>query len=196
MTVQPIRFAIFLLGLFAVAQISPIQIDSAGAFSNGRDSDKPIDVSADHSEVLQEGRALFTGHVVLIQGETTLKCDRLTMFFHSNNDGTKNKPKPQTDPGSEQKGFYRYEADGAVFITSLDETASGDHAVFEVEKKLITMTGPVILTRGQNVLRGTKLLIQTETGKSQLDPDKDGRVKGVFVPEKKDDGKAKPPGGK
>ena len=57
------------------------------------------------------------------------------------------------------------------------------------------MGGKVVLTRGKNVLRGSKLVIETETGRSRLDPESNGRVKGLFVPEDKADKPAKPQGG-
>jgi lipopolysaccharide export system protein LptA len=110
------------------------------------------------------------------------------LYFHNDDKGTKKAdttPKSDSDVAVTGSGLYRYDAEGNVFATSPDETASGEKAIFEVDKQLITMTGNVILTRGKNTLRGSKLVIETATGRSRLDPDSNGRVKGLFVPEDK-----------
>ena len=194
----------FWIGLNALAIFAAFGLVSpAFAFGDGRDSNKPIEYAADHSEVFREGRALLTGNVVLIQGDTRLKCDKLTLYFNNKDQTAKSKsagakqaaPAEPAGDVPNMGGLYRYDAEGSVFASSPDETASGDKAVFEVDKKLITMTGNVVLTRGKNVLRGSKLVIETETGRSRLDPESNGRVKGLFVPEDKADKPAKPQGG-
>ena len=58
---------------------------------------------------------------------------------------------------------------------------------------LITLTGSVKLTQGKNILRGTMLKIDLKTGKNTMigeskpisETTKDGRVKGLFVPNKR-----------
>ncbi len=182
----------YMAAIAAACWISSHQ--SAMAFGDGSDSKKPIEYSADRSEVLREGKALLTGNVVLIQGETRLKCDKLTLYFHNKDKPVAGQPASATAAEAPSGGVYRYDAEGSVFATAPDETASGDKAVFEVDKKLITMTGAVVLTRGKNILRGSKLVIETETGRSRLDPDANGRVKGLFVPEESGTKPPKPAG--
>jgi len=58
---------------------------------------------------------------------------------------------------------------------------------------LITLSGTVKLTQGRNILRGNKLIIDLKTGKNTMigsqkslnTTTKDGRVKGLFTPKKR-----------
>ena len=69
-----------------------------------------------------------------------------------------------------------------MFVSSATETAQGDLGIYEVAKQRLTLTGAVILTRGENVLRGNKLVMNIATGQSQFSG---GRVHGRFVPPKR-----------
>ena len=69
-----------------------------------------------------------------------------------------------------------------MFVSSPEETAQGDNGIYDVQSKQIVLTGAVVLTRGENVVRGQRLVMNMETGRSQM---KGGRVQGVFVPTKK-----------
>lgn len=175
----------------------------AWAFGDGRDADQPINIDADHSEADRAaGTAIFTGRVEVVQGVNCLKCDKLTVYYRSKSQAAAapGAPAPGPKPASKAAGakgdepvagLYKLDAEGSVFLSSPDETAQGSRAIYDVEHKQITMTGTVVLTRGKNVLRGTNLVIETATGKSRMDSEKNGRVKGLFIPEDKG---AKPAG--
>jgi lipopolysaccharide export system protein LptA len=56
----------------------------------------------------------------------------------------------------------------------------------------VTLTGSVLLTRGENVIRGERLVMNLDTGVSRVESSKvplpggkPKRVKGIFVPQKK-----------
>ena len=104
-----------ILGLVLATALCATMTGSAFAFGDGRDSKKPIEYSADHSEVFREGRALLTGNVLLIQGETRLKCDKLTLYFHNDDKKADSAPKPESDAAVTGSGLYRYDAEGNVF---------------------------------------------------------------------------------
>jgi lipopolysaccharide export system protein LptA len=79
------------------------------------------------------------------------------------------------------------DVDGHVFISSPTETASGEKGVYNAETGKIVLTGDVVLTRGGNVIRGTQLDIDVDTGKSSIvntSSASGGRVRGLFVPKK------------
>lgn len=140
------------------------------------DSDQPIEINADSLEVQQDKQlAVFRGNVDATQGRIKLKADELRVHYLDSKAGE------EGVTGS----IRRIDAVGKVFIWSPTETAQGDRGVYDVAAKRITLTGQVVLTRGQNVLRGKRLVMNTETGVSRMDAG-GGRVKGLFVPPKKD----------
>jgi len=62
--------------------------------------------------------------------------------------------------------------------------ATGDVGVYDVDPRIITLTGNVVLTKDKNVLRGHKLVVNLITGLAALDggQGKTGRVQALFTP--------------
>lgn len=96
------------------------------------------------------------------------------------------------DPGSK---ITKIEARGKVIINSKDDqTTTSDWALYDVPARTVTVGGNVVLTQGQNVLKGDRLVIDLETGESRFEntgevtPGK--RIRALFMP--KDDGGSKP----
>jgi lipopolysaccharide export system protein LptA len=78
-------------------------------------------------------------------------------------------------------------AKGDVVITSEnDQTTTSDWALYDVPAQLVTVGGNVVLTQGQNVLKGDRLVIDLKTGESRFDNTGDteagGRIRALFVP--------------
>ena len=65
-------------------------------------------------------------------------------------------------------------------VTQKDQVVTGESAVFDTKTNLVTMLGGVVLTQGQNVLRGDRLLVDMTTGVSRVESDS-GRVQGLFI---------------
>ena len=65
------------------------------------------------------------------------------------------------------------------------ETAQGDHGVYDVDSESITLIGSVVLTRDKNVIRGARLVLNLVTGESRIEGapagGAQGRVRGRFV---------------
>lgn len=144
------------------------------------DSGKPIEIAANTLEVMQEkNQAIFSGNVIATQGSITMKSTRMTVFYKGGGEGVMG------------NGISKIVADGGVFFTSPRETAQGNRAVYDVNRKQINMVGNVILTRDKNILKGTQLTYNLATGKSTLSAasasgaTSGGRVKGLFVPNNK-----------
>lgn len=137
------------------------------------DSDEPIEITSDTLEVKQnEQLAVFRGKVDAIQGTMRLRADRLTVHYRENKEDPK------------QPGISKIEADGNVFVSSPGETASGARGVYYVDRSRIDLFDNVVLTQGNNVLKGQRLEMNLATGESKV-AGEGGRVRGVFVPEKK-----------
>lgn len=151
---------------------------AALAASPKLDSKQPIEISADNLEVLQEeGKAIFTGHVIAKQGGITMRSARMTVFYE------------QGAEGATGKGIQRIESQGDVVFVSATETAQGDTAVYNVKTDTIDLLGNVTLTRDQNILKGNSLNYNLATGRSVLNGGAGaaskttaGRVRGLFVP--------------
>jgi lipopolysaccharide export system protein LptA len=139
-----------------------------------RNSD-PIEVTSDTLEVFQEeNRAVFTGHVVAIQKDVRLKADQMTVFYRAQEEakpGSKEKPKTEAKKATteeEKNAIEKIEATGSVFLSTPEETASGAKGTYDVENNTIYLDNNVVLTRGQNVLKGEHLTYSFATGQSKL----------------------------
>jgi lipopolysaccharide export system protein LptA len=159
-------------------------------FSQNRN--EPVHIEAASLEVRdKEQVATFTGDVRVQQGDTTMRCATLVVFYdrEAGNDASKAAPKTKTmtaatpGPGGEQK-IKRLEARGSVVVTQKEQTATGKLGIFDMGSNTVTLTGDVVMTQGQNVLRGDKLVVNLTDGVSKVESAKNGRgrVEGLFVP--------------
>jgi lipopolysaccharide export system protein LptA len=72
-----------------------------------------------------------------------------------------------------------------VVVTQKDQTATGELGIFDMKSNTVTLTGnPVVMTQGQNVLRGDRLVVDLTSGVSRVESGKNGqgRVQGLFQP--------------
>jgi lipopolysaccharide export system protein LptA len=157
-------------------------------FSQNRD--QPVKIQAASLEVREKDtQATFSGDVHVINGDTELRCRSLVVFYDddsSNSSGAKNMKAADPGPGGE-KSIKRIEAKGGVTVVQKDQNAAGDAAIFNMRENIVTLTGNVVVTRGQDVLRGQRLVVDLTNGVSKMDQ---GRVEGLFQsgprnPEKK-----------
>ncbi|MET1413477.1 LptA/OstA family protein [Roseibium sp. HPY-6] len=155
------RFAIAAsAALFAAAAQAQTFTDSFAGF--GSDDGEPIEIEASELRVEDNNNtATFVGDVVVIQGETSLKTERLKVFYAGSG--------ASAGEGAVQQRISRLEAEGGVFVTSKDQTAKGDAASFDMTKEIMVMTGrEVVLSQGPNVVVGNKLTVNLKTGQANL----------------------------
>ncbi len=153
------------LGGVALAQ-SPISA------LRGHDTNAPINVAADRIEVQDRAdRAIWSGNVVVQQGQLTLSAQRLTLAY-------------TTAGGLE---IDRLDGSGGVTVRSPSETARGDFGVYDVRRRTITLIGDVRLERGGSSLSGARLTIDMNSGRAVVDGgaagigESGGRVTGRFL---------------
>jgi len=121
----------------------------------GHNSNAPVDVEADRIEVQDRAdRALFTGNVRVRQGDLALDAARLTVAYASAGGGTQ---------------IQRIDASGGVTVRSPSETATGSFAIYDLNRRLITMLGGVTLVRAGNQVRGGRLVIDLNSGRATVD---------------------------
>lgn len=150
-----------------------------GAFSGlGSNSQDPIRIDADRLDVFdRENRAVYGGNVVAVQGDTTIRCSELTIFFERE-EGEAGEA-AEADQGD---SITRIECEGPVTILSLDQVATGDRAVYDRQGGQMVMTGDVALSQGPNVTRGERLIYDIDQGVANVVAGENQRVRGLFVP--------------
>lgn len=162
-----------------------------GAFGGKQSRNTPIEVTSDMLEVLQEqNSAIFSGHVVAIQGNVRLKAEKMTVYYAARDDKT-DKPAKKAKAAGKENAIKKIVAEGGVFLSTPEETASGTSGVYDVAGQQINLNDNVVLTRGKNVLKGDTLTYNFTTGKSKISGGNvaspagknGGRVRALFVPE-------------
>ncbi len=148
-------------------------------FSQNRD--KPIQIDAASLEMRDKDKAAtFSGNVKVVQGDTTMRCKTLVVFYDGN-DASGGKPaiKAATPGPGGSSSIRRLEAKGGVIVTQKDQTVTGDRGIFDMRANTVTMDGNVLLTKDKNVLRGDRLIVDMTTGVSRVESSTN-RVQGVF----------------
>ncbi|WP_231711291.1 LptA/OstA family protein [Xanthobacter dioxanivorans] len=156
--------ACLLVPAVAVAQTSNVP-NALQGFAKNRD--QPVRINADSLEVRDKDKvAVFSGNVVVIQGDTTMRSKDLLVYYDGSVGGA-----PQGGDQPVQKGQIRkLEATGGVVVKTKEQTASGDSGTFEMKSNTVTLVGkPVVLTQGPNVIRGQKLVVDLVTGVSKFE---------------------------
>ena len=144
--------------------------------------DQPIEINADSLEVQQEKQvAIFNGNVDAVQGDLRLKADQLKVWYRQAEKGDKAGKPPA--PGATPTGaIVRIDAIGHVFVSSPTQTAQGEVGVYDVDQRVITLNGRVVVTQEANVVRGDRLVMDLNSGQAKMDGH--SRVHGLFVPSK------------
>src|SRR3546814_5151100 len=63
----------------------------------------------------------------------------------------------------------RLDAAGGVTVTRPDQSARGNYAVYDLNRRVIAMIGGVTLTQGGNTVNGGRLTITLDTGRAVID---------------------------
>lgn len=183
----PWRHAAFAAVFVAAALPAAAHAQSAGGFSGFGGSDGgPIQIEARELEVRdKEGVAIFTGDVVVKQGETTLETAKLVVHYVGGGQGADGggsggkkaaegaaaTPAPAAGgaaPVAGSQEIDRLEASGKVLVTSRDQTASGNSATYDGKTEVLELRGDVVLTQGKNVVRGDRLVVEMATGRARV----------------------------
>ena len=160
-----LRFLLLAPALLAVAPAAGQQAARTGG--SGFNSNAPVDVDADRIEVQDRAdRAIFSGNVVARQGNMTLNAARLTVAY-TNTSGV---------------DVQRMVAEGGVTLRTPSETARGNTAIYDVNRRQVTLIGGVHLTQGQNRVQGGRLVLDLNSHRAVMDGGgSSGRVSGRFT---------------
>jgi lipopolysaccharide export system protein LptA len=135
-----------------------VLLGSATASAQVRhESTAPIDFGADHIELQDKAnRAVLTGSVAVKHAEMTLGAERMTVIYTG-----------QVIGGNPQ--VSRLDAAGGVTVRRPDQTARSQYAVYDLNRRVITMIGGVQLNQGGNVVNGGRLTIDLDSGRAVID---------------------------
>ena len=110
---------------------------------------------------------IYTGNVIVTQSNCRLRADRIVAEAVAS------------------KEINRLTATGNVVFDSSSGSATGDNGVYDLGPKTVTLKGKVILTKGKDVMRGTQLVVDLNTGLAHLTAKgmPGGRVQSILVQE-------------
>ncbi len=158
-----------------------------------QNSDAPVDITADQLEVVNtQCLATYSGGAEALQDTARLRADVLKIFYKTRQAPTG--PQTAAAQAAGAKGAMggkcdsqldRMEATGTVYYVTPQQRVRGDSALYEAGSDTIVISGDVIAIQGQNVLRGSKLVIKISTGDAQMQSGgrgKGGRVRTVIYP--------------
>ncbi len=119
---------------------------------------KPISIEADNGIEWEQSNRVYIarGNAVATRGDDTVKADTLSAFYRPvagapPPPAAKGGADPMSGGGSTE--IYRLDATGNVVFRSPTDTMFGDHAVYDVDKSLLVVTG-----KGLKILTPTDII--------------------------------------
>jgi len=175
-----------LVGVFAFGLCAAAPKSEPVSILPGGDSKKPISIEADKLDYFEkEGRAVYDGHVVVVQGDSHLACSKLTIFMDASAPAAPADAAPAGDASSKLKHM---DCAGPVKVVSKTQTATGDNGTYDKVHNNVILTGHVVLTDGRNITKGERLVYDLNTGQAAVQGG-GSRVTGLFLPGSDDPGK-------
>ncbi|HUE19462.1 MAG TPA: LptA/OstA family protein [Stellaceae bacterium] len=138
---------------------APAQVPAPGlGGSSGVDNDRPIHIEAEQGIEWQQSNHVYIarGHASATRGQSTVTADTLVAYYRpvaGANQGAAQSAKPAASDAKPAAGtsslmgggaateIYRLEAEGNVHFTGPTQTATGDHAIYDVDNALLVLTG-------------------------------------------------------
>ncbi|MGD1037647.1 MAG: LptA/OstA family protein [Roseiarcus sp.] len=172
----------------------------------GANSKQPVSIEADKLVYFdKEQKAIYSGKVVVIQGDTKMTCSAMTIYMERN--PAPGRPEAVTASDSAKAGedaaaasvgtshVTHLDALGPVTVVSKTQVATGDSGSYDKAQNKVWLIGNVTLSDGGNVTKGDKLTYDLTTGQATVDTGSAARrVTGLFIPgsnDSSDDDKTK-----
>lgn len=142
----------------AVAQGTSISLGSLE-----HDTSLPVEVTSDTLNVANDqGRAIFDGNVIVIQGPMRLAAEKIEVEYATDDEG-----------GND---ITQMTATGGVTFVNGDDAAESREAVYDPDAGTLVMIGDVLLTQGPSVISGERLVVNLASGTGIME----GRVRTLF----------------
>jgi lipopolysaccharide export system protein LptA len=154
---------------------------SGAPFSGfGGNSKEPIKIDSNKLEVFdKENRAVYSGDVVVVQGQTTVRSPSMTVHYTSSK--TNGQATPAASSAS-QNSIRKIDFDGPVSILSGTQSATAQFMTYDALAETVTLTTNVVIADCDNVQRGERAVYDVKTGRATVDAGAKGRVQGIFTP--------------
>lgn len=180
---QPVLLGLLMAGmLIATPTSAGAQTLESPLGGFAQDNKSPIDIEADELEIRQKQNiAIFSGKVNVVRGKFRLQSARLVVKYSTTGKAGAGKT------GAGKREISKLNATGGVVVTSETQSATGDWATMDMKKNTIVMGDNVVISQGDNVIRGSKVLVDLNTGYSRIISSNKtgGRVRAIFKPKKK-----------
>jgi lipopolysaccharide export system protein LptA len=208
----PIAAICLAAGLLAASPTFPAASSAnQSPFLPGANSKEPVSIDADklvYSD--KEQKAVYTGNVIAIQGDTKLTCSVMTILLVKTEPadakpasgadaklaaGADAKPAsgPDAAPSAGSSQVKHMDAVGPVTVISKTQVATGDNGSYDKEQNKVWLIGHVTLSDGGNITKGDRLTYDLTTGQATVDNGKtNGRVHGQFIPGSSDNASPAP----
>lgn len=128
------------------------------------DSSAPVEITSEELELDQEtGTAIFTGDVIVRQGDMTMTCQRMQVEYG-------------VDPDTGKNEITVIRMFGGVTFVSKQEAAEADRAVYDLSTDMLIMYENVLVTQGATALSADQLTYNLASGNGRME----GNVKTVL----------------
>jgi len=120
--------------------------------------------------MLQQGnKSVFSGDVIVTQGDMTLSADLLVVFFIEDNQ------------------IERLEATGNVRFSQLNRVATAEKAIYYQQEEKLLLLGNAVAQQGRNLVSGDEIIFYVVENRSVIKGSSQNRVKAIIVQEQKKD---------
>lgn len=117
-----------------------------------QDTSLPVEVSSDELSVDQQtGIAVFSGNVVIGQGDMRLSAARVEVVYRATADG-----------------IAKMEATGGVTLVSGKDAAEAQRADYSIDEGTIVMSGNVLLAQGPSAISADTMTIRLRDGTARM----------------------------
>ena len=131
----------------------------------------PVDIIADEMQWNDNNKIAYAiGNAVATQGEKKISADKLIVHL---------------DKGEDNNEIILIEAEGNVIFNNEKEVATGKIAKYNFIENNIIIENTVTLKKDDNIMQGELLIMDLNTGVSQISSNNDtNKVKMRFIPKR------------
>ena len=164
----------FLSILVTIMMTSGLAISSSDAAPGEKKSNSNLPITIKSNELSADNKgkiAVFTGKVVAKQGDVTIFCDKMKVYY-----------------GTVKGEVDKIEADGNVRIVQENRTGLAAHAIYDSKEGKITLTGgsPKVM-QGTDTVSGEVITYFIDDDRSSVTG---GRVEAVIHPKSNSDSRS------
>lgn len=135
-------------------------------------SNEPIVVRSDQLEfAYEQNRVVYSGSVNVVQGDLMIDCKELVVNLARTEE-------------KENLELTEVIAIGDVVITQGERKATGGRAIFDQQKRQITLLENPVLHDGPNEVTGERLVVYIDEGRSVVESSPKKRVSAILYPGK------------